>query len=75
MANAVTLYHTDGCHLCEQAEGLLKQAHINFLLVDIISDPDLVARYGVRIPVIRLDNNAELGWPFDLAQLKQFTGE
>ncbi|WP_028115440.1 glutaredoxin family protein [Ferrimonas senticii] len=74
MANAVVLYHTDGCHLCEQAAALLHSAKQPFNLVDIVSDPQLVDRYGVRIPVVALDNGQELGWPFDLQQLQRFLG-
>ena len=64
------LYGTSGCHLCEQAEGVLQPvlAHINEQLVaagmsdatvtlqvvEITEDPALVQRYALRIPVIRL---------------------
>ncbi|QIZ76569.1 glutaredoxin family protein [Ferrimonas lipolytica] len=73
MADSVILFHTDGCHLCEQAAALLQQANIAFQTVDIITDPELVERYGIRIPVVFHHGN-ELGWPFDSADLQQFTG-
>ncbi|MBY5920437.1 glutaredoxin family protein [Ferrimonas balearica] len=66
------LFHTDGCHLCEQAQALLAEAGIAYRLADIVDDPEWVAAYGVRIPVIRRQDGAELGWPFDLAQLNAF---
>ncbi|MBY6185490.1 glutaredoxin family protein [Marinobacter hydrocarbonoclasticus] len=67
-----TLFHTDGCHLCEQAEALLNQAGIAHLKADIIDKPEWVEAYGVRIPVVRRPDGAELGWPFDLASVTQF---
>ena len=55
----VTLYTRLGCHLCEEAEQVLRgeQAVIPFHLelVDIDRDPELVRRYGVRVPVVAVD--------------------
>jgi hypothetical protein len=34
-------------------------------LVDIASDPLLVARYGASIPVVAVGSGAELAWPFN----------
>ncbi|BCX89716.1 hypothetical protein MIN45_P2089 [Methylomarinovum tepidoasis] len=67
------LYGTAACHLCEQAEALLKQAGCDFDKIDITADADLTARYGVRIPVLvdRMQDR-ELGWPFDLATVRNF---
>lgn len=63
----LVLYMTCGCHLCEQAESVLReQAGVVVRLVEIADDEELLERYGVRIPVLRrLDTGAELGWPFD----------
>ena len=83
------LYGTSGCHLCEQAEELLQHvlAHINEQLVnagmgeaavilravEITDDPELMRRYSLRIPVIRLaESEVELGWPFDEMQAWEF---
>ena len=76
MQNAI-LYTTEGCHLCEQAAALLAPWRANGRLqlqeVDIVDDDDLMERYGVRIPVLRLsDSGRELGWPFVTAALEQF---
>jgi len=69
------LYHTEGCHLCHEAQALLAQAGIVHHLQDICDDEQLVERYGIRIPVLRRgDNGAELGWPFDLTLLLNFAG-
>ena len=71
------LYGTDACHLCELAEQMLEQWAANsppllFEKTDISLSDDLFARYGLRIPVLRRVNGAELDWPFDAAQLEQF---
>lgn len=75
MPSTIILYHTDGCHLCEQAEALLCSAKLDYQMVDIVSEPSLVARYKVRIPVVVITPNHELGWPFDQQQLQQFVQE
>jgi glutaredoxin len=56
---AVTLYTRTGCHLCEQAEQVLRaeQRTIPFALVtvDIDGDPELARKYGLRVPVVAVD--------------------
>ena len=54
----VTLYTRRGCHLCEQAESVIRhlapgRAHVE--VVDIDGDPQLQARYTVRVPVVTVD--------------------
>jgi glutaredoxin len=70
----VTLYHTQGCHLCEKARDilwpLLSQGY-QFHEVDIADTDELLEVYGLRIPVISVEGR-ELGWPFDQASLMQF---
>ncbi|WP_192867823.1 glutaredoxin family protein [Thaumasiovibrio subtropicus] len=66
------LYSTEGCHLCEEAYVLLTQLGVSdqVSIVDIAFDEALFSRYGVTIPVLKLENkDAELNWPFDLATL------
>lgn len=69
----LTLYGTTGCHLCDQAEALLRQAAaaraLKWRYVDIALDEALVAEYGTRIPVLRTPDGRELGWPFSLLDL------
>ncbi len=72
------LYGTLGCHLCEVAETQLaallaepqfQERAVAIECVDIadIDDSDeLLQRYGERIPVLRrVQDGAELNWPFD----------
>lgn len=68
-------YTTEGCHLCEQAWQLViaLNAVESFEVIEIIHTPEHVERYGIRIPVVKNNQTgAELGWPFELAQLADF---
>ena len=63
----VILYTRAGCHLCEDAEAVLRRvmaeatrsgrAAFELRPVDIDADPDpeLARRYGVRVPVVAID--------------------
>jgi glutaredoxin len=55
----VILYTRLGCHLCEEAERVLRDEQavtpFHLELVDIDRDPELVRRYGVRVPVVAVD--------------------
>ena len=57
--NLVTVYSRIGCHLCEDAEAILKslQEELTFDLevIDIDKDPDLVNLYSDQVPVIHID--------------------
>jgi len=67
------LYSTKFCHLCEKAEEILHEAGITAVTIDIIEDDNLFDRYSLRIPVLqRIDNDAELDWPFDAATVARF---
>jgi glutaredoxin len=75
----LTLYGTSGCHLCEEAEALLGEAHhpqgesIDLVSVDIADHDEWMARYGMRIPVLRHTNSGrELDWPFGPSELRHF---
>lgn len=71
------LYHTSACHLCEEAEKIIytvaQQLDLSYMKIDIADDDDLLDKYGIRIPVLfYVKNQAELGWPFDAEQARQF---
>ena len=75
----LTLYGTLGCHLCEEAEALLGEARhpggksIDLVYVDIADLDEWMARYGLRIPVLRhASSGLELDWPFGEADLESF---
>ena len=73
----LVLYSSQQCHLCDIALELLKQTidieRLDFEKVDVKADHNLFYLYGARIPVLkRMDNQQELGWPFDQTQLVEF---
>jgi glutaredoxin len=55
----VTLYSRPGCHLCEDAEHILRTllpgAGYHLEVVDIESDDALLRRYMLEIPVVAVD--------------------
>lgn len=51
----VILYTRAGCHLCEDAEALLRRYGLQPQLVDIDSNPELRERWHTTIPVIEID--------------------
>ncbi|GAA3529692.1 glutaredoxin family protein [Zobellella aerophila] len=70
----MTLFSTDGCHLCEQAWQLLEQGGLaaQTRLQDIMDKEEWLTAYRVRIPVLRREDGAELDWPFTTADLIEF---
>lgn len=73
-ARNLNLYSTSHCHLCEQAELILKDLNLTPLTtIEIAEDGHLLELYGLRIPVLqRLDTKAELDWPFNLVEVVSF---
>lgn len=69
----IRLYGTKHCHLCDEAEAILRRISIEAVYVDIADDDRLIEKYGAYIPVLqRVDTGAELGWPFDTAAVSHF---
>ncbi|MCX7106664.1 MAG: glutaredoxin family protein [Methylococcales bacterium] len=72
------LLGTSGCHLCEQAEQITNEYlsgsnEVVIEIIDIAEQEQWQALYSLRIPVLYHTNTSkELGWPFDLMQVKQF---
>lgn len=71
------LYSTSHCHLCEQAETLLKAISKSFditcLIIEIADDKTLLEHYEVKIPVLkRLDTSSEIYWPFNHKDIEVF---
>ncbi|HET8571819.1 MAG TPA: glutaredoxin family protein [Candidatus Limnocylindria bacterium] len=62
MPKRVVLYERPGCHLCEDAAGLLDQivGPDRYERVDVDTDDDLLVRYGHRIPVVTVDGAERL---------------
>ncbi|NRB42010.1 MAG: glutaredoxin family protein [Pseudomonadales bacterium] len=67
------LFHTLGCHLCEDAEIILNTLSVSFKKIDIADDDALLESYGIYIPVLLEASSAsELHWPFDVTTLETF---
>ncbi|KPZ54697.1 MULTISPECIES: glutaredoxin family protein [Pseudoalteromonas] len=72
------LYHTDGCHLCEQAEQVLLSVLGNkntLQLTDIMTDEQLLARFQLSIPVFESKTGQLLYWPFDAQTVHEFLAQ
>ena len=76
----IKLYTTAGCHLCEQAELMLKHLiehdvkiaeQFCWVSIDIANDESLVEQFGIRIPVLVKDMK-EIGWPFEIFELREW---
>jgi len=56
---SIILYSRPGCHLCDEMKAVVNRVarHTPIALteIDITSDPDLEARYGIEIPVLMLE--------------------
>ncbi len=74
--SALILYQRDECHLCDLALAVLAEARVpDFDSVFIDDDPQLEARYGIRVPVLRDGaRQIELDWPFDAAAVRAMLG-
>ncbi len=76
----VQLYTTAGCHLCDQAFEMIRYLLLqepafgkpfDLELVEIAEDTILLEKYGLRIPVLKREEN-ELCWPFELECLQEW---
>lgn len=70
----VVLFTRRGCHLCEQAEDLLACRWPEVRLIDVDARPDLAARYGLRVPVLRIDGEDVLEGRIDEVSLQAVLG-
>ena len=58
MPIALTIYSRPGCHLCDEMKALVERVARTHArpptieIIDISTDPDLEARYGLEIPVL-----------------------
>lgn len=62
----VTLVTRSGCHLCEEAEALLRQLSrevgFGYAEIDVDADPARQAEYSDRVPVILIDGREHGYW-------------
>ena len=59
MGTTVLMYSRARCHLCDDARAVIssvrRRVPFDFEEVDIDSSDELVAEYGIRIPVVLID--------------------
>ena len=73
-APRVTLYGRAGCHLCDEARGIIEAVCLelgeSFTEVDIDTDPALQDRFTDEIPVTFVDGRQHDFWRVDPARLR-----
>ena len=73
MSDKITLMSGANCHLCDQAKQMLKplleEKNIQLSVLNVKQDQALFEQYGLRIPVVILEDGSEKGWPFTAAQI------
>ncbi|MDP8969090.1 MAG: glutaredoxin family protein, partial [Actinomycetota bacterium] len=69
----VTVYTRTNCGLCRRAEAVVvrvARGRADVELVDVDSDPELVARYTVRVPVVAIDGRELFEYEVDPRALR-----
>jgi glutaredoxin len=73
--HAVTLITRQGCHLCEQAEALLRsmadELGFAYREVDVDTDAALKKQHSDDVPVILLDGRQHGYWRVEEARLRR----
>lgn len=71
---SVVLYGRAGCHLCDEAEAVLRRLArtlpLSIALIDIESDEYLQGRYMLEIPVVTVDGIEVARAPISASQLE-----
>lgn len=63
-----------GCHLCEDARGVLDRAGADWSEVDVDSDPELRAEWGDMVPVLLVDGVCHGYYHLDPAKVAALVG-
>jgi Glutaredoxin-like domain (DUF836) len=71
----LTLYGKPGCHLCDDARAVVREAlagrDVALSEVDVTLDPALERRYGERIPVLAVDGEELFDYVVDPDVLRE----
>lgn len=67
----VVLYTRAGCHLCDDAQGLLVAHGLEPILVDVDADPTLRERFDECVPVVEIDGKIRFRGRVDPVLLKR----
>jgi len=77
MSQTLTLYHRNGCHLCER---MLAELHglygtdVPIRLVDVDMDPGLRSRFGEQVPVLMGGDRILASGRLDHIRLEEYLG-
>ena len=67
------LLGTSACHICDQAEDLLKNTNIAYQKIDIADQEQWQEQYAIKIPVLlNTEYSQELCWPFSIEDIQAF---
>jgi predicted thioredoxin/glutaredoxin len=69
------LYSRPDCHLCERLLDELRPllaADARIEVVDISEDPDLMRRYGLRIPILSSGGEEITGYPLNPERIRRY---
>ena len=70
----VVLYSRPGCHLCDEARGVITSVRarqpFGFDEIDIETDDALLREYGIRIPVVTIDGEERFEIAVDRDELE-----
>ena len=73
--HVLTVYERAGCHLCDDMVSTLSEWRtelgFEFERVDVDSSPELVARYGAKVPVLVQGSFEVCHFFLDLAALRR----
>lgn len=75
------VYGREDCHLCQNMilalQDIQERISFNFKVIDIDSDPELIALYGEKIPVLMspLTNQEICHYFLDVAALDDYLGK
>lgn len=75
VGTGVLMYSRPRCHLCDDARGVIlsvrERVPFEFEEVDIDSSEELVAEYGIRIPVVLIDGEEFAEYRVNPRELEQ----
>ncbi|HEX3997588.1 MAG TPA: glutaredoxin family protein [Pirellulales bacterium] len=67
----IILYTRLGCHLCDDAKSMLESHRLAVKCVDIDTDPALVERFGLCVPVVFIDGRERFRGRIDPVLLRR----
>jgi hypothetical protein len=79
MMPTILFYSRPGCCICEEAfddlESVQRDIPFELVEIDIDASPELIAEYGVRIPVVKLGDRVLFEHFVNTARLREILSE